>query len=152
MNPRQQRFAEEYAVDHNGAQAAFRAGYAETRAKQTAHRLLARPDVASRVEQLDAEKREELGIDRDQWFEWVLEVREEAMRGKPRTYRDRLVRDENGDVIYDPNLTAAVKILEAIGRQLGLMSDRQTVEHTGEVIYTLQLDRTLPGAAGEDAA
>ena len=33
LNPKQERFCQEYAVDLNGAQAAIRAGYAPTHAK-----------------------------------------------------------------------------------------------------------------------
>ena len=152
MNARHRRFAEEYAVDHNGARAAVRAGYAKSRAKQTAHRLLARPEVASMVADLDAAKREELGVDARDLLAKALELHERAMRGNPRTYRDQVVRDEHGDVIYDPNLTAAAKALELVARQLGFLSDRQTVEHLGNVVYTLDLGRTLDGADEEDAA
>ena len=149
MNSRQQRFAEEYTVDHIGAASAIRAGYKASRAKQTAHRLLARTDVAAHVEGLDKQKREELGVDARQLMDWVLELRERALRGSPRTYRDEVVRDEHGDVIYDPNLNAAVKALELVARHLGLLSDRSTVEHVGNVVYTLHLDRNLEQ---EDAA
>ena len=54
MNSRQRAFAREYAMDHNGAAAAVRAGYASVRAKQTARDLLLQPDVADDVAQLDA--------------------------------------------------------------------------------------------------
>jgi len=41
VNPKQKRFAQEYAIDHNGAQAAIRSGYSEARARHTASRLMA---------------------------------------------------------------------------------------------------------------
>jgi len=151
MNTRQRRFAEEYAVDHNGAAAAVRAGYTQTRAKQTAYRLLAHADVSTLVAKLDAAKREDLGFDASDMLTKALELHERAMRGKPRTYRDQVVRDENGDVIYDPNLAAAAKALELVARQLGLLSDRRIVEHVADVVYTLTLDRELPELE-EDAA
>ena len=151
MNTRQRRFAEEYAVDHNGAAAAVRAGYIKTRAKQTAYRLLAHPDVSTLVAKLDAAKREDLGLDAHDMLTKGLELHERAMRGNPRTYRNEVVRDENGEVIYDPNLAAAAKALELVARQLGLLSDRRVVEHVGDVVYTLTLDRELPELE-EDAA
>ena len=152
MNPRHKRFAEEYSVDHNGAAAAVRAGYAEGRAKQTGYRLLSRPDVAGLVEELDASKREDLGFDARDLLDRALELHKRAMRGNPRTYRDEVVRDENGDVIYDPNLNAAAKVLELVARQLGLLSDRSTVEHVGHVVYKLDLGRDLEAEDEEDAA
>jgi hypothetical protein len=152
MNPKHRRFAEEFAVDHNGAQSAMRAGYSENRAKQTAHRLLARSDIASMVEKLDAEKREQLGFGAQDLLEKALELHETAMGGKPRTYRDQVVRDENGEVIYDPNLTAASKALDLVARRLGLLSDRPTVEHVGNVVYTLDLGRTLDDSDDAEGA
>ncbi len=96
------------------------------------------------VAELDAAKREDLGIDAHDMLTKGLELHERAMRGNPRTYRDAVVRDENGEVIYDPNLAAAAKALELVARQLGLLSDRRIVEHTQDVVYTLTLDRELP--------
>jgi phage terminase small subunit len=40
LPPKRQRFVDEYLVDHNGAQAAARAGYSPVSAKVTASRLL----------------------------------------------------------------------------------------------------------------
>src|SRR3972149_2439539 len=63
MTPKQERFAREFAVGHNGAAAAGRAGYSERRAKQTASELLRRPDVAGLVRELEAETAQRLDID-----------------------------------------------------------------------------------------
>ena len=49
MNAKQKRFAEEYSVDHNGAQAAIRAGYSARTAKQTASRMMANVAVKQLV-------------------------------------------------------------------------------------------------------
>ena len=40
LTAKQKRFAAEYVIDHNGAQAAIRAGYAEKQAKSHASRML----------------------------------------------------------------------------------------------------------------
>lgn len=45
LNPRQQRFCQEYVVDLNGTQAAIRAGYSPKSAKVTASRLLAKANI-----------------------------------------------------------------------------------------------------------
>ena len=134
------------------AAAALRAGYTQTRAKQTAYRLLGHPEVSSLVAKLDEAKRDDLGLDAHDVLDRALELYGRAMRGNPRTYRDEVVRDENGDVIYDPNLGAAAKALELIARQLGLLSDRRIVEHGGDVVYTLTLDRELPELEDDTAA
>jgi hypothetical protein len=49
------RFVQEYLVDRNGAAAAVRAGYAPKAARQQAHELLTRPDVAEAVRKGEAE-------------------------------------------------------------------------------------------------
>ncbi len=41
LSAKQKRFAHEYSVDHNGSQAAIRAGYAEKSARYSGSRLLA---------------------------------------------------------------------------------------------------------------
>ena len=58
MNPKRQRFCEEYVIDSNGTQAATRAGYAPGSAKVTASRLLTDANVRERIDQLLAEHRE----------------------------------------------------------------------------------------------
>ena len=82
MNAGQRRFAEEYSVDHNGAAAAVRAGYASRRGKQTATRLLQKPDVADLVMKLDAAKRDDLGITAASTVEEVNRFIEGAFAGK----------------------------------------------------------------------
>ncbi len=52
LNAKQKRFAAEYSVDHNGAQAAIRAGYSEKTAKQTASRMMANVAVKQLVAKL----------------------------------------------------------------------------------------------------
>jgi len=64
MTPRQQQFAAEYALDHCGAAAAVRAGYAPRAARQTAHELLAKPDVRALVAAHEADAEQSLGLSR----------------------------------------------------------------------------------------
>jgi phage terminase small subunit len=65
MNPRQQRFVEEYLIDLNGYRAAVRAGYAEKWARNIASRLLRRPEIAEAVAKAKEERRERLRITAD---------------------------------------------------------------------------------------
>jgi Terminase small subunit len=55
MKPLHTRFVQEYLVDRNGAAAAVRAGYSKRTARQIAHELLTRPDVAAAVRDGEAE-------------------------------------------------------------------------------------------------
>jgi phage terminase small subunit len=54
LNPRRQRFVEEYARDGNGAAAALRAGYSPKSAKVQASQLLTDPNVRAAVKQARA--------------------------------------------------------------------------------------------------
>lgn len=49
MNDRQKRFVEEYLVDFNATQAAIRAGYSQSTARQQASRLLTNVDISQSI-------------------------------------------------------------------------------------------------------
>ncbi len=108
MNPKRQRFCEEYAVDLNGAQAATRAGYAPGSAKVTASRLLTDANVRERVDQLIAEGRERLNIDLDSLTEMFVEDRKLARESK--------------------QLGAAVSATEKIAKIHGYLKERIAVD------------------------
>jgi phage terminase small subunit len=150
LNVKQKRFAEEYSVDHNAAQAATRAGYSAKTAKETGSRLMARVAVKQLVAKLDTEKRRELGIEAATALERLEELWEQASqlqpkiwKGKPVTYRD----PETGEVVPITEFRSAAvaaKTLEMMIKLAGLdAASRSTVEHFGEVVYTLHLDRDL---------
>ena len=65
MTPKQILFAEQYLLDHCGAAAAVRAGYAPQAARQTAYELLAKPDVRALVAEHEAEAERSLGLSRE---------------------------------------------------------------------------------------
>jgi phage terminase small subunit len=56
------RFAQEYTIDHNGAAAAVRAGYAPASAKVTASRLLTKANVRAAVEAAEQEVEAQLRL------------------------------------------------------------------------------------------
>lgn len=65
LTPKQQRFVQEYLQDHNGTQAAIRAGYSESTARQQGSRLLTDPRVlaAVRAGQKKVAKKAEVTVD-----------------------------------------------------------------------------------------
>lgn len=65
LPPKQQRFVQEYLQDHNGTQAAIRAGYSESTARQQGSRLLTDPRVlaAVRAGQKKVAKKAEVTVD-----------------------------------------------------------------------------------------
>jgi phage terminase small subunit len=75
MTPRQRTFAEQYALDHNGAAAAVRAGYAARSARQTAHDLLTNPNVRAVVAEHERVAATRLALTKER----VLDQLQEAM-------------------------------------------------------------------------
>lgn len=67
-NARQEQFCLEYIIDLNGTQAAIRAGYAKKTANTTASKLLAKDNIAKRVDFLKNRRQVKCNID----AQWVL--------------------------------------------------------------------------------
>lgn len=65
MNPKAARFAEEYAVDSNGTQAAIRAGYSAKTASSAADRLLRKIEVKEAIKAHQKERSRRTGIKAD---------------------------------------------------------------------------------------
>ncbi len=80
MTPKQQRFAEEYVVDHNATQAAIRAGYSERTAKQQGSRLLTNVDVIEAVRAKEARLRRKTDVSIRSMTEEMRENREIAIK------------------------------------------------------------------------
>ena len=57
-----ERFCQEYIIDYNGTQAAIRAGFKETSARQQATRLLSNASILARVRELQKEQVERIVI------------------------------------------------------------------------------------------
>ncbi len=74
MTPKQLRFVEEYSLDHNGAGAAVRAGFAPNSARVTASRLLAKANVAEAVAVRESEAAKSMNMTRAR----VLEALQDA--------------------------------------------------------------------------
>lgn len=106
LNSKQQRFVQEYAVDHNATQAAIRAGYSEKTAHAQGYRLLQHAEIRSQLADHEASVADRLGIT----LEWVLDqLRDKAMSAQ--SERDQL------------------RALELLGKHLAIFTEK--VEHTG---------------------
>jgi|SRR5690349_3153074 len=97
MTPRQLAFAAQYALDHNGAAAAVRAGYAPASARITASQLLTKPNVRAVVAKNEAEAPKQLGLTREK----VLEGLRDALE---------MARQQNNPVAMVAALREAAKI------------------------------------------
>lgn len=121
LTPKQQRFVEEYVVDHNGTRAAIAAGYGEAGADSYAAQLRAKPNIRAAIADREAHIADHLGMTQAWVLENLKEVIEEAKRG----------RDH-------PN---ALRGLDMHMKHRGMYAPVQ-VEQTGTV-YTLNMGNEL---------
>ena len=78
LTPKQERFVDEYMLDHSGAAAAVRAGYAPGSAKVTACRLLTRANVKDALRDRQAHAQAEFKVSRENVMQGFLEAVAEA--------------------------------------------------------------------------
>ena len=72
LEPRQAKFVEEYLIDANGKQAALRAGYAASGAKETAARLLTNDNVKEALRKARAARAGRTEVTQDMVVEGLL--------------------------------------------------------------------------------
>lgn len=65
LNPKQQRFVDEYLIDLNATQAAIRAGYSKKTAAQIGDENLRKPEISAAVQRAQAERSERTQITQD---------------------------------------------------------------------------------------
>ncbi len=109
LNPRQQRFVEEYLTDLCASQAAVRAGYSEKTAKQIGSRLLTHVDVQAAIEKGKADLAERTGKSQ----EWVIE--------KLTAVHDASMKETASGAAHNP--AAANRSLELIGKHGGMWQE-----------------------------
>lgn len=81
MEPRQERFVQEYLVDLNATQAAIRAGYSEKSARQMGAENLSKPYIQAAITKAQQERAERTGITADRalreaWNVAIADARE----------------------------------------------------------------------------
>jgi phage terminase small subunit len=135
LNPKQQRFVDEYLIDLNATQAAIRAGYSERTARAIGAENLTKPDIAAAIDakRMKVAEKAELSV------AWVLErlraVAERCMQSEPvldKRGEPVMVETSAGDLApaFTFQAAAANRSLELLGKHLGMFPDK--VEHTGK--------------------
>ena len=146
LTSRREKFIQEYLVDHNGTQAAIRAGYAEASAGQEACRLLKNADILARVHEEQAEQAKQLCVDKNYVLMQLIETYLCCREPTPVLKRDPQtgVMLETGEYQFDSR--GAVRALELIGKELGMFNDKLQLSGT---INTGQLDNVLRQLRGD---
>lgn len=108
---KQRRFIEEYLIDFNGCQAAIRAGYSESSAKEIAAENLTKPNIKSEIDRLTAQMTEKAIVTKEMVLQGLLD--------EARMY------DEGA------SHSARVSAWAHLGKHLGIFMDK--VELSGKV-------------------
>ena len=132
LTDKQAAFVREYVVDHNGTQAAIRAGYSEDTARQQASRLLTNVDIAEAVAELESNLADEIGITKQYVLDSLRTVAERCM-----TAVEVLDRDGNPTGEWTFQHAGATKALELLGKHRGMFIERTSVDHTGRIDVTI---------------
>ncbi len=74
LNPRHARFAQEYLIDLNGAQAAIRAGFSKRTARSAAARLLTNADIRAAIDEAKLARAERTKITVDNVLQELARV------------------------------------------------------------------------------
>jgi phage terminase small subunit len=142
LNPKQQRFVEEYLVDRNGTQAAIRAGYSPKTANVQASDLLAKPNIAAAVAEGSAKLSEKTGLD----AQWVLDGLKKnylrAMQEEPVLDREG---NPTGEYVYQG--AVANRSLELVGKHIGMFVDKTEIEIKKRVAGMTPDELTIKAAA-----
>ena len=111
LNEKQKAFCQEYVKDFNATQAGIRAGYSKKTADRIASRLLGKVEVKTYIDQL----KQNLTKDTKVTVEWIAEQLTDI-------------------AIHADKDTDRIKALELLGRYKTMFTDKQKVEHSGQVI------------------
>lgn len=141
LNPKQQRFVEEYLIDLNATQAAIRAGYSEKTADQYGYQLLQNSIVVETIEAAKAKRSASVGVTQEYILEMLTLNVNRALQAEP-------ARDKDGQIVGDYKYEGAVanKALELLGKHAGMFNDKVKLE--GNV--NLVIERAVPRADDED--
>ena len=123
LNAKQVRFCEEYLIDLNATQAAIRSGYSEKTAKEIGCENLTKPNIASYIAELKAERSAETKID----AAWVLS---RLQRVHDRCMQEEAVTDREGGATgeYKFEHSGANRALELIGKHTQVQAFKEVVE------------------------
>ena len=141
MTKKQQRFADEYIIDLNATQAAIRAGYSRSSAKQAGQRILTYDDVRKYIQgQLDKLHSSKVADAQE-----VMEHLTSVMRGE--TTEEVVAIEGCGEGVSEAKILNKgvgerdkLKAAELLGKRFGLFKERVDLDMTATVTIIDDLD------------
>jgi phage terminase small subunit len=158
LTPKQRRFIEEYLIDLNATQAAIRAGYKKSAARQIGSENLSKLDISEAVAELQAERSKRGQIKADNVVAELAKIAFSSMRHylrrthdgtlyvdttdttpeqldalkrfKTRDFKDGRGEDAREMQEIEIELPDKIRTLELLGKHLGLFQDKGTKQET----------------------
>ena len=124
MTDKQKRFCDEYLIDLNATQAAIRAGYSESTAKEIGCENLTKPNIKEYIDARMAEKEKSLIADQDEVLRYLTSV----LRGESQS--SELVTESAMGVTVakemkkSPSEKDRLRAAELLGKRYGIYTDR----------------------------
>lgn len=156
-HPKYEAFAQHKAAGETDAKAYELAGFSPSAVRNVPRMLKTHAEIGERIsylvgqrttiiQQSNQEVMEKVGIDKQWVLERLVRVHERAMQGEPARRIDGTpITNQQGEPIYrDPNLPAATKALELIGKEIGMFV---TTVKTDESDPLLALLRRVSGGS-----
>jgi phage terminase small subunit len=119
LEPRQEKFIQEYLKDLNATQAAIRAGYSAKTANEQGARLLAKASIQAAVDKAQLKRAKRVEVSQD----WVIENLKKVFE---RCMQEEAVNDREGNFtgVFNFKEAGANKALELIGKHLGMFTEK----------------------------
>lgn len=129
LNPKQERFCQEYVIDLNATQAAIRAGYSPKTAGEQASRLLTNVSVEAKVAELKWAQSKRLEISADYVLQTIRDTIERCRQAEQvmEFNRDSKAMEATGEWKFEH--AGVLKGCELLGKHLKLFTDKH--EHSG---------------------
>lgn len=153
LTDKQELFAREYLKDLNATQAAIRAGYSESGARNQAHRMMTNDDILQRITELNADRMQRTEIDADYVLRQAVKLHERCMQEvEPLTdRRGEEIKDEQGRTVYGFNAKGAAAALKLVGDHITVQAFKTNIksEHGGSI--GLNLNKSLSELFEDDS-
>ena len=168
LTEKQQRFVEEYLIDLNATQAAIRAGYKPSSARQVGTENMSKPSIRACIDQAIAERSKRTGINQDRVIRElarlafvnandVIDMDEASIKCNDSeddtaaiaSVKVKTIPTKEGDgVEREIRLNDKLKALELLGKHLGMFKDNININ--ANVSSTKKLDAILEQLGDDD--
>ena len=152
LTPKQQRFIEEYLIDLNATQAAIRAGYSASTAKDIGCENLAKPNIRACIDEALAERSKRTGINQDRVLRELARIAfinaENVINTNDATVKANATEDDTAAIASVKVKTVSgvefdstereikfadkLKALELLGKHIGMFKDKVEVSVLNE--------------------